>query len=42
MIDHDVPVDITDFLADLRRQELAEKTITSYRADVLGFAAGKR
>ncbi len=38
MIDQDVPVDITDFIADLRRQEVAEKTITSYRADVLGFA----
>lgn len=38
MIDRDLPADISDFVADLRRQEVAEKTVTSYRSDMLGFA----
>lgn len=38
MIDQDTPADIIDFIADLRRQEVAAKTITSYAADLRGFA----
>ena len=38
MIDQDTPQDIADFITDLQRQEVAAKTITSYRSDLPGFA----
>ena len=38
MIDQDTPQDIADFITDLQRQEVAAKTVTSYRSDLLGFA----
>ncbi len=38
MIAQDTPQDITDFIAELQRQEVAAKTLTSYRSDLLGFA----
>ncbi len=38
MIDHDVPIDIADFLADLRRQEVAPKTVASYATDLCAAA----
>jgi hypothetical protein len=34
MIAQDVPIDITDFLTDLRPQEMAPKTVTSYATDL--------
>jgi integrase/recombinase XerC len=34
MIDQDVPIDVTDFLADLRCQEVAPKTVSSYASDL--------
>ena len=38
MIAEETPQDITDFITELQRQEVAPKTITSYRSDLLGFA----
>ena len=38
MIAQDTPRDITDFIMDLQRQEVAAKTVTSYHSDLLGFA----
>jgi len=38
MITEETPQDITDFITDLMRQEVAPKTVTSYRSDLLGFA----
>src|SRR5687768_9609186 len=38
MIAQDTPQDIADFITDLQRQEVAAKTVTSYRSDLLGFA----
>ena len=38
MIDQELPIEITDFVADLRRQEVAEQTVANYRADLLSFA----
>ncbi len=38
MITQETPQDITDFIAELQRQEVAPKTIASYRSDLLGFA----
>ncbi len=38
MITQDIPQDITDFITELQRQEVAPKTIASYRSDLLGFA----
>ncbi len=37
MIDQELPPDITDFVIDLRRQEVALTTITSYTSDLRGF-----
>ena len=38
MIAQDIPQDITAFIAELQRQEVAPKTIASYRSDLYGFA----
>ena len=38
MIAQDTPQDIPDFIAELQRQEVAPKTIASYRSDLQGFA----
>ncbi|MDQ5853176.1 MAG: tyrosine-type recombinase/integrase [Chloroflexota bacterium] len=38
MIAQDPPQDITNFIMDLQRQEVAAKTVTSYHSDLLGFA----
>jgi site-specific recombinase XerD len=38
MIDQDIPLDITEFLADLRRQEVAPKTVSSYATDLRAVA----
>ena len=38
MIAQGTPQDITDFVAELRRQEVAPKTVASYRSDLAGFA----
>jgi site-specific recombinase XerD len=38
MITEDTPQDISDFIAELQRQEAAPKTVASYRSDLLGFA----
>lgn len=38
MIAEDTPQDITAFMTELQRQEVAPKTIASYRSDLLGFA----
>ncbi len=38
MQDHETAHDITTFLADLARQEVAPKTVASYRSDLAGFA----
>ena len=38
MIAQDTPPDLVAFIADLRRQEVAPKTVASYRSDLTGFA----
>ena len=38
MIAQETPQDITDFVAELRRQEVAPTTVASYRSDLAGFA----
>ena len=38
MITETIPQDIIDFVTALQRQEVAPKTIASYRSDLLGFA----
>ena len=38
MIAQETPPDFTAFLADLRRQEVAAKTVASYRSDLASFA----
>ena len=38
MITDTIPEDITDFVVELQRQEVAPKTVASYRSDLLGFA----
>ena len=38
MIAQDTPPDLVAFVADLRRQEVAPKTVASYRSDLTGFA----
>ncbi len=38
MIDPEIPQDITDFVTELRRQEVAPKTVSSYASDLRGFA----
>ena len=38
MIVQDTPPDLVAFVADLRRQEVAAKTVASYQSDLTGFA----
>ena len=38
MIAQDTPPDLIAFVADLRRQEVAAKTVASYQSDLTGFA----
>ncbi len=38
MIAQDTPPDLVAFVADLRRQEVAAKTVESYQSDLTGFA----
>lgn len=38
MIDQDLPIDISEFIADLRRQEVAPTTVTSYATDLRALA----
>ena len=38
MFAQDTHQDITNFIMDLQRQEVAAKMVTSYHSDLLGFA----
>ncbi len=37
-MNHETPQDITDFITELQRQEVAPRTVASYRSDLAGFA----
>jgi site-specific recombinase XerD len=38
MMSQDAPLDLSEFAEELRRQGVADKTVASYRSDLLGFA----